>query len=193
MQAAQGGGEPARQGGEVVGSAVGEPLLRLRPHALIGIELRGIGREELEVQARAAAAQAVERLALVDVVVVPKDDDLAAQVTEHVPHECHDFGALDVLAVPAEVEANAVTHRAQRDARDHRDPVVAIVMRDPGRVTARRPGLAHGGDQPEPRLVDEDEVGAQPPGFFLTCGQRVRFQRSMRASSRSSARRSGFW
>lgn len=119
MQAAQGGGEPARQGGEVVGSAVGEPLLRLRPHALIGIELRGIGREELEVQARAAAAQAVERLALVDVVVVPKDDDLAAQVTEHVPHECHDFGALDVLAVPAEVEADAVAHRAQRDARDH--------------------------------------------------------------------------
>jgi hypothetical protein len=27
---------------------------------------------------------------------------------------------------------------------------------------------------------------------FFTCGQRVRFQRSMRSSSRSNARRSGF-
>jgi hypothetical protein len=36
-------------------------------------------------------------------------------------------------------------------------------------------------------------MGAQPCGVFFTRGQSVRFQHSMAASSRSTARRSGFW
>jgi hypothetical protein len=36
-------------------------------------------------------------------------------------------------------------------------------------------------------------VGCQPSGVFFTLGQTDRFHSAMAASSRSTARRSGFW
>jgi hypothetical protein len=36
-------------------------------------------------------------------------------------------------------------------------------------------------------------MGRQPPGVFFTRAHRSRFHRSMASSSRSRARRSGFW
>jgi hypothetical protein len=61
------------------------------------------------------------------------------------------------------------------------------------RLAAGAPGLAHGRDQQEARFVEEKQMGSQPCGVFFTRGQSVRFQRSMASSSRSRARRSGFW
>ena len=43
-----------------------------------------------------------------------------------------------------------------------------------------------------PVLVDEDEVGPQPCSVFFTRGQSRRIHCSIRASSRSKARDSGF-
>jgi hypothetical protein len=60
-------------------------------------------------------------------------------------------------------------------------------------VAARRPGAEHGGREHEARFVYEDEVGPQPKGVFFTRGQVFRFQRAIAGSSRSRARRSGFW
>ena len=55
------------------------------------------------------------------------------------------------------------------------------------------PGTNPRGALRQARLVDEDDQSALAAGFFLSPGQ-VRFlQCSMAASSRSRARRSGFW
>jgi len=61
------------------------------------------------------------------------------------------------------------------------------------RLTAEGPRPPQGWDQQETAFVDEDEMGPQVLGPFFIRGHSSRFQRAIPASSRSSARRSGFW
>lgn len=65
---------------DVVGSRVGERPLRDRPDAFVGIQLRSIGRESFEPEARERATEVAHRIALVDVAVVPDDDHMATEM-----------------------------------------------------------------------------------------------------------------
>ena len=114
-------------------------------------------------------------------------------MAQPVPEEFTDFVVADVLRMAPEVQANVPTPGSNGDARNHGDPIMPVAMMNERRLSARRPGLSHRGNQEEARLVDEDDVGTQPCSVFFTRGQFVRFQRSMASSFRSSARRSGFW
>lgn len=176
-----------------VGPAVGEASPEMGPHALVGVELGRVGREALQVQTAEAAAELPDGPPLVGPEVVPQDDHVAAQVAEQEPQELRDFRLLDVLRVKAPVESQAPSAGAEREARDGRDPLPAEAVPEDGGPAPGAPGLARGGGQQEARLVDEDEVGAQPGGVFFIRGHSLRFHRSMAASSLSSARRSGFW
>src|SRR5512136_63387 len=82
---------------------------------------------------------------------------------------------------------------ADGNPRDSRDPVMTISMKHDRGLSHRTPGLMDRRDQEEARFVDKDEMGCQPCGVFFTWGQTDRFHFSMAASSRSMARRSGFW
>ena len=181
------------QGDEVVRATVGEAALCVGPHLLVRIELRRVGGQELEVQPRKAAAELSDAIALVDARVVPEHDHGTAKVPKQVPEKRADLLVSDVLLVGLEVEADPLAPGRDADPGDHREAVMAVAMADDRRSSARRPGLAQGRDQEEARLVDEDDVGTQPRSVFFTRGQSFRFQRSMRSSSRSRARRSGFW
>ncbi len=139
------------------------------------------------------AAQLSDRSAAVDGGVVPDDDDVATQVTEQVAQELAHAVAVDVAAMESVVEAHAVPHGADRQAADDRDPVATVAVPHDRRLSFRRPGPHQRGDQLEAALVREDDVGTQPRGVFFTSGQVSRLHRSMASSSRSSARRSGFW
>ena len=114
-------------------------------------------------------------------------------MAQPVPEEFTDFVVADVLRMAPEVQANVPTPGSNGDARNHGDPIMPVAMMNERRLSARRPGLSHRGNQEEARLVDEDDVGTQPRSVFFTRGQFVRFQRSMTSSFRSRARRSGFW
>jgi len=144
------------------------------------------------MEARIAAAQLANRLSFVDRGVVEDGDHGASEVTQHVTEERAYLGLADVVAVATEVESHPAVHRADRQSRDDREPVVPVVVGDLRCLSARRPGPPKGRDQEESRFVDEEEMRLPARGVFFTCGQRLRFQRPMRSSSRSSARRSGF-
>lgn len=176
-----------------VGPAVGEARLGQAPDAFIGIELGSVWGERHQMQASAAAAQLSNGDPTVDGGVVPDDDDVAAQMPEQVPQERTHPVAVDVVAMEPVIEPHAAPHRADRDPADDRDPVATVAVPHHRRVPARCPGLEQRRDQLEAALVREDEVGPQPRGVFFTAGQVLRFHRSMAASSRSSARRSGCW
>lgn len=60
-------------------------------------------------------------------------------------------------------------------------------------LPSRCPGATHQRCQEQSALVEEDQVSVQPPRFFLMRGQSAFAQRRMACSSRSRARRSGFW
>ncbi len=142
---------------------------------------------------RVAAAKLSDRRPLVDRGVVEEHDGVAPQVTQEMAEEGADVGLADVVAVAAEVKPYAVAHGADRNPGDHREAIVSVAVVDAGRLAAGGPGPAEGRNQEEARFVDEDEVRPPARCVFFTWRQRVRFQRSIRPSSRSSARRSGFW
>ena len=175
-----------------VGPTVGERALGELPDSFVGIELRGIAGEAVEMEAGIAGLDRADRLAAVDGAVVPDHDHVAAQMAEQIPEEGAHLGVLDVLGRQQEVEAAAPAARTHRQPGDDRDAVAPQAVAQQRGLATRCPGAPHTRDQEEPRLVDEDEVGAQPRDFFLMRGQFWRFQFSIRSSLRSSARRSGF-
>ena len=192
LEAVEGGVEATVEGIEIIGATIGEAGLGICPHDLVWIELRSVGRKELEVETWVTATQRPDRLALVDRGVVQKDDQVAAQMAQEMAEEVADVALANVVAVAAEVKAYMPAHGADRDAGDDREAIVPVAVVDAGRLPTRCPGPPQGWDQEETRFVDEDEVRLPARCVFFTCTQRVRFQRSMRPSSRSSARRSGF-
>ncbi len=185
-------GELDQQLQAVVGTAVGQPALGKRPDALVGIELRRVGREMLDMEPRMSPPQLTQRISLVGCRVVQQHDHVPGQVPQERAQEPTDLDLPDVGQVQVVEEAQALATRADGDAGDDRDLVAPIAMAVDRRLTARRPGAQDGGDQEESRLVDEDEVGTQPRSFFFIRGHSRRFQRSIATSSRSMARRSGF-
>ena len=116
-----------------------------------------------------------------------------SKMAQQVRKERADLGLADVVMVPLVVEAEVLTNGADRETGNHRDPIAAIPMAHERRLAARRPGAQHGGREHETGLVYKDDVGPQPNGVFFTRGQALRFQRVIACSSRSRARRSGFW
>src|SRR5574341_661683 len=180
------------EGTAIVGPAVGELALRQCPAPFVRVQLRGVGGEPLEVQAGELGAQGADEGTLVDLAAVPQHDDGAPEMAQELPEKAAHLRRMEVLVVELEVEAEALAPRADRQAGDDRDAVVALPVAEQGSLAGGGPGPAHAGDEQEPGLVYEDEVGAQPRGVFFTRGHSARFHRAMAASSRSRARRSGF-
>jgi len=176
-----------------VGTPIREGLLRKLPDAFVGVELRGIAGEAIEVEPGEEAAHRTDRIPFVNASVVPHQHDRPAEMAEQLAQEGADLGVLDVLRMEGVVEAQATAAGTHRDARDDGDSIAPLPVIEQRRAPARRPRLADARNQEEARFVDEDEVGTQPRGFFLMRGHSCSFQRSMASSLRSSARRSGLW
>jgi hypothetical protein len=182
----------ATHGGDVVGATVGETPFGIDPDGFIGIELRGVGRKEFEMQSRELATDFPNPFSFVNAGIVPDHGDVPAEVAQQVPEEFAHLIVPDVLRVALEVQADAPMPGRNGEARDHGDAIMPVAMMKEGRLPTGSPGPSHRGNQEEARLVDEDDVGTQPRSVFFTRGQFLRFQRSIFSSSRSRARRSGF-
>ena len=178
---------------EIIRPPVRKAAFGQAPHRFVRIEFGRVGRKVLEVQARERVAEVADRIARVNPALVPEHDDVAAQVAQQVAEELEHLRVFEVLVEEAApVEPKPPAPRTHRQAGDHRDFVPPIAMPDDRRLAAGRPRLVDARDQQEPRLIDEDEMGAQPPGVFFTRGHSTRVQCSIAASSRSTARVSGF-
>jgi hypothetical protein len=130
---------------------------------------------------------------LMNPAILQQHDEVAGDLAQQVAEERRDFAGLDVVLIQLAVQRAVAAPRADGDARDGRDAVVRIPVGQDRGLAHQTPRLSDRGDQEEARFVDEDEVGPQPHGVFLTRGQPPRFHAAMAASSRSTARRSGFW
>ncbi len=95
-------------------------------------------------------------------------------MAEQIAEEGADLGVLDVLGREREVEAIAAAAGTDREARDVGNALAALAVAQERSLAARRRGASHARDQEEPRLVDEDEVGAQPRGRGLFFDARPR-------------------
>ena len=163
------------------------------PHAFIRVQFRGVRRERLQVQTGGVGKKFPHRITTMNLTVVKQNDEMAMDLMQQVAEEHRHFFALDIVLIQLAVQRTMEALRADGDARDGRDAVVTVPMTHDRRLAHRAPCLTDRRDQEESRFVDEDEMGCQPCGVFFTRGQTDRFHAAITVSSRSTARRSGFW
>lgn len=185
--------DSAHQSCQIVALAVGEPLLGQLPDSLVRIELRRVGWEALQMEALGASTELADQQATMGIATVPKNEDVAVEVSEQLAQEVARLQLSDVLGVELKVEIQPLSGRRNRDPRDGRDAVTPIEVMDRRRLADGSPGCRDGGCQLESRFVDEDKVGTQPLGVFFSAGQSRRRKRRISAWLRSSAFFCGFW
>ena len=178
---------------EIVSLAIREALLGQLPDSLIGVELRRIGRESLQVESRCASAKLTDELASMGVPTIPQDDDVPRELPEQSSQEVAGLELSDVFRVELKVKVEALAAGRNRDSRDGGDPVAPIEVMNRGRLAHGSPGAGDRRGQLEAGFVGEDEVGTQPPGVFFTRGQSSRMKRRISDLLRSSAFFCGFW
>lgn len=176
----------------IAGAGVCEVFFGEFPDALVWVELGGVGGEAFQMQACGAAAELSDEPAPMGSRPVPENDDVAGYLLEQLPQELARLELSDVLFMELEVEVEALANRGNRDAGDRRNPVATVEVIDRGSLANGCPGLGHRGRQLEARFVDEDEIGAQPPGVFFTLGHSFLTKRRISAPLRSSAFLCGF-
>ena len=126
---------------------------------------------------------------------IPDEDERAAQMTRQGAQEGDQPRRGDVLVrAQREVQPGATStgHQGERRNDGHLVAGAAALVQD-RRLAAGRPAAADDRGQQQAPLVDEHERGIQAPRFFLMRGHSTFTHRWMAASSRSRARRSGFW
>ena len=143
------------------------------------------------MQASMAATKRADGCAAMGAEIVPEHDDVSTEMAQQVTEEGADPGLADIVERELVVQPQALAARTDRDPGDHRDPIVPVAMMDDRSAAPWGPRATDTGDQEEARFVGKDEMGAQPPGVFLTRGHSFFFQCSILASSRSQARRAG--
>lgn len=145
------------------------------------------------MQTRGAGKKFLDRVASMNLAIIEEDNQMASYLPQELAEErCH-FFAMNIVLVELAVQGKMEAFGTDGNTRDRRDTIVTIPMKHDRGLSHRAPGLADRRNQEETRFVNKDEMGCQPLGVFFTRGQTDRFQASMAASSRSVARRSGFW
>lgn len=175
----------------VVGERIGfEP----GPQVFERIEFGGVRRQVFQV-GRTGRQALIDRRALVNPSAVPDQHEGRLQLPLQMLEEPHGALGVDVgLRMQAEIQSDPVAcgRDAQRGDGGHL-LMAATPLAQYGSLSPRAPGATHQRGHEHPRLVEEHECRTQARGVFFTRGQSCSIQARMRCSSRSTARRVGFW
>jgi len=117
------------------------------------------------------------------------------EMPAEVLQERQDRAGVDIgLGMKAEEQLDAVTLGRDDQGGDNGNfPIGVGPVADEGCLAAGSPGSPHQRHHQESTLVEKDKSGAYAGGVFFTRGQSVLTQDRMASSSRSTARRCGFW
>ena len=126
---------------------------------------------------------------------IPDQDQRGTDLPAELTHEVDDLGCGDIgLGMEPEVQVDPIAAGGHAQGGDEGELLVsARALRQERSTAAGRPASSDKGGHPKAGFVQEDETGSQPGGFFFTRGHSCLTQRWISASSRSTARRCGFW
>ena len=91
--------EDVHEVGRRIRPAVSQVGLEVIPHAFVGVQLRGVRREGLQVQPGRAAEQLLYGLAAMNAAIVQQHDEVAGDLTQQGAEEGRDLLALDIVLV----------------------------------------------------------------------------------------------
>src|SRR4029453_7299567 len=180
----------------VLGREVRERVhLQMRPGSFDRVQLRRVGRKELNVKVAGPPEHPSDRTASMNVEPIPNENDRTLDLAPEIAHEVSEPFAIDISIGPdRKVEADPTPFR--RDGQRTNDRcllAVAAGLRQDRGTASWRPGPAHERCEKQPALIEKHDVSVQSLLFFLMRGQSTLTQRPIAASSRSRAWRSGFW
>ena len=126
---------------------------------------------------------------------VPHDEDRVAELTPELTKEAQQVVGDDVLfGQEAKIKSHLAFLGRDGNSCDHRDALMGTCpLIEDGGLSNRRPCATQEGSHEEAALIEKDKSGFQSPGVFFTRGHWSRTQLRIATSSRSRARRSGFW
>lgn len=179
--------------GQIVGPKVSESLLGQFPHAFVGIEFWGVGRKPQEMKSPGTRTELADESAAMRIATVPQHEDVTTDLAQQLSEEVPDLLLSNVLCEELKMKIQSLVPGRHRDPRDDGDAIASVEVMNGGCLADWSPSRSNRGRQLEARLVDEDEVGSQPPGVFFTLGQSSRMKRRISAWLRSSAFFCGFW
>ena len=168
---------------------------RVSPDVLNGVEFGGIGWKIADMKTPMLFAQLMDLDSSVRRKAVPDDDDRARQFLQEILEEGLHGVRVDIGAgMQAEVKTEATSAGQYAQGGNDGDLFVRT-----GSLIQQRGLPLWAPCAPDERrhhqaaFVDEDEVSLQAGGFFLMRGQSSFTHCAILSSSRSTARRSGFW
>lgn len=103
----------------------------------------------------------------VDFGAVLRKHDLALEVPQQQAEKLDRPVPVEVIPAASEVHADPMASRRNRDRGDDRDPVLTMAVAKDRGMSDFRPSLPNVRSEHEASLVEEDQINAEPPGFFL--------------------------
>jgi len=190
-------GKPAAELMATVRSGIGHAsVFRVRPDLFVGVEFRSIAWKFLRHDFRMLCKILLNRLRfVVDMTPVPDDGQRSWDISMQMPQEADYVAGMGVFIIRQqyEVKTTPFSFRADRDGADGRYPVAPVPASEGGSLSPGRKRPPNRGPQHKARFVLEDEGRAPLFGVFFMRGNSSLFHLLISASSRSRARRSGFW
>src|ERR1700693_3313064 len=163
-------------------------MFPITPDVLHRIEFRSRGRQVVQRQAAPLAGDKFpDQVAAMSLGAIPDYQQSARQMTQQVREKVHYLRGADGLSVKPKIK---VPPGDAGDGREHLP--VEIILQQRG-LSARGPGAHPMGPLAQPAFIDEDDGAPLVARFFLSCGQRTRFQFPMACLLRSNARPLGRW
>ena len=104
----------------IIGTAVGQFPFGQGPHALVGIQLRRVGRKVLDLETRMATKEVGQPRPLVSLGIVEQDDERSSEMAQQMSKEGADSPTSDVIQAELIVEPQPLPSRADGDRRDDR-------------------------------------------------------------------------
>jgi len=181
---------------EIVGTELGQIMqLRVGPQILDGVEFRGIGWGEFDVQAGYAVHVFPHVGRTMRLQTIPQNDNGATKVPPHLlQHRYHDRFLDRDVRLQQMVAAKPSPGRRNRHHANRRNVMAALgVVLQHRRLAPRGPSSLDDRQHQKAAFVPEYDHRAKPARFFSMRGQSRATQRAISFSFRSRARRTGRW
>lgn len=168
---------------------------QIGPDVLHRVEFGSIGRKKGDVQIGGCVDEGSHLPGPVGGQAVPDQYNRLTQFPEEVAKKLDHQRSIDIgVRMQPKIQPNSIATRIDAESGNGGDFLVSSgPLVQHRRMPARVPAAANQGRHQQAGFVEENEVRFQSAGFFLMRGHSCFIHRWMHTSSRSIARRVGFW
>jgi len=173
LDVAQGVHHQVQQVIPIFRACVADSLLGLRPDILFRVEFRSVGWEAFQMQPPMAVAKLNYFPIPMNRAAVQQHDDLSAQVSQQLGKVLHYLHRSHIPRINLKVESQLLARWRHAQASNNRETLAAIAVPQHRRAAHRRPSAQHRRNEHEPAFIEEHQMSAQPPCFFLYAASRA--------------------